>query len=170
MNIFRRGSAATLAGLFAILALTACSSEKKVASGPTPYDKTVVNDCYTVDLFTVAKVEEPDANVPSAWAAYSGKWGSAAWDGKWCHDLYVLKIAASGEVEVMDLHAPYEPWAKPATAFRRKGWISKDGRLRVSHGRVVSEYWLENGRLYGLRKEGNGELRIAMLPRVNSRL
>ncbi|QIE55110.1 hypothetical protein G5B40_06375 [Pikeienuella piscinae] len=171
MRFSRSGVGRLLVGVLTILGLSGCATEKKaVATGPTPFDRTVVEDCYTVDLFTVAKIEPPGSDVPAEWARLSGKWGSAGWDGKWCHDLYVLKIAANGEVEVMDLHAPYEPWAKPATAFRRKGRISKDGHLRVAHGAVVSEYWLENGRLYGLRKEGSGQLRIAMLPRVNSKL
>ncbi|MFN3259777.1 MAG: hypothetical protein ACE37J_04375 [Pikeienuella sp.] len=168
--MFRRGFGALALTAALGLALTGCAPKRQEAAGPTPYDRTVVNDCYTVDLFTVAKVETPGPDVPAEWAGFSGKWGSAAWDGKWCHDLHILKIAASGEVDLMDLHAPYEPWAKPATAFRRKGFITKEGRLRVSYGAVIAEYWLENGRLYGLRKEGSGELRIAMLPRVNSRL
>lgn len=158
-------------GALALAAVVAaCTSSKQEVAGPTPYERTVVNDCYTVDLFTVAKVEAPGKDVPAEWAGFSGKWGSAAWDGKWCHDLHILKIAASGEVDLMDLHAPYDPWAKPATAFRRKGRMTKEGRLRVTYGAVVVEYWLENGRLYGLRKEGTAELRIAMLPRVNTRL
>lgn len=165
---FMNGKTALVGGL-AALALAACSSGEKKAAGPTPYDRTVVEDCYTVDLFTVAPIEQPEEDVPAEWAAFSGKWGSAAWDGKWCHDLHVLNIASNGDVEVMDMHAPYEPWRKPATAFRRKGRISKDGRLRVSHSGVIKEYWVKDGRLYGLRKEGNGQLRISMLPRVNTK-
>jgi len=152
----------------AALGLSACQPKVKKA-GPTPYEKTVVDDCYTVDLFTVAEIEEPQSDVPSEWAAYSGKWGSAAWEGKWCHDLYVLNIEPSGEVEVMSLHAPYEPWGKTATAFRRKAFINKQGRLRVSYGDVDIEYWLKDGLLHGDRKEGNGLLRIALSPRVNAK-
>ncbi|MFV0473597.1 MAG: hypothetical protein ACK5MQ_05245 [Pikeienuella sp.] len=171
MQFSGRRYARMLIALGGAISLAACSLfDDREPSGPTPFDKTVVDDCYTVDLFDVAKVETPEAGVPAAWAAYSGKWGSAAWEGKWCHDLYVLRIASSGEVDVMDLHAPYEPWGKPATAFRRKGRIAKDGRLRIVKGSVVSEYWLENGRLYGLRREGAGEMRIALQPRVNSRI
>ncbi|MEM7546336.1 MAG: hypothetical protein AAF367_12430 [Pseudomonadota bacterium] len=159
--------AAGLAALV-VVGLAACTPTVKKA-GPTPYDKTVVDDCYTVDLFTVAQIQEPEADVPSEWARYSGKWGSAAWEGKWCHDLYVLKIEPTGAVEVMSLHAPYEPWGKTATAFRRKGVITKDGRLRVPFRGGLMEYWVKNGKLYGDRKEGNGVLRIAMLPRVNAK-
>lgn len=165
---FRWGKVAAIGGLSAVV-LVACTSSKDVETGSSAYDKTVVKDCYTVDLFTEAPIEAPASDVPAEWAAFSGAWGSAAWDGKWCHDLHVMKIESDGDVEVMDLHAPYEPWAKPATAFRRKGRISKDGHLRVRHTGVVKEYWVRDGRLYGLRKEGNGELRIEMLPRVNKR-
>lgn len=171
MSIFRRSAAALVAASFAIMTVAGCSfGEKKRASGPTPFDKTMVDDCYTVDLFSPAKIEKPGKDVPAEWRKFSGKWGSAAWDGKWCHDLYVMKINPDGSVNVMDLHAPYEPWGKPATAFRRKAWFSKDGRLHVAHGSVKAEYWIKDGRLYGLRKEGSGALRIAMQPRVNKRL
>ena len=170
MSISRRGATALAGCALVALALAGCSSGPKKAASTTPYDQTVVEDCYTVDLFTVSKIVPPGGDVPKEWAAYSGKWGSAGWNGKWCHDLYVLKISSSGQVDVMDLHAPMDAWGKRATAYRRKGWISKDGRLRLAYGGVQVEYWLQNGRLYGLRKEGTGELRIAMLPRVNTKL
>lgn len=163
---FRNGAAA-LAGVVTIALLASCSQKKTSPPAPTAFERTTVEDCYTVDLFDEPKVEKPGSNIPAEWAAFSGRWGSAAWDGKWCHDLHVLKIAADGEVDVMDLHAPYDPWGKPATAFRRKGKISSDGRLRVTRSGVLREYWVQNGKLYGVRKEGTAELRIAMLPRVN---
>lgn len=160
---------AVVAIAVATFALTACAP-KVVKKGPTPYDKTVVADCYTVELFTVAKVETPGDDVPPEWAAYSGKWGKAAWEGKWCHDLHVTKINADGTVEVMSLHAPYEPWGKPATAFRRQGRITDDGRLRIVFSGVAVEYWIEDGRLYGLRSEGGGKMRIKLQPGTNSGL
>lgn len=150
-----------LAALAAGVAALAACAPKQTKRGPTPFDKTVVADCYTVDLFTEAPISEP-TDVPDEWKGYSGVWGAAAWDGKWCHDLHVLDIAANGEVEVMELHAPFEQWGKQATAFRRKAFIGKDGRLRLRYGGIDIEYWLENGRLHGLRKEGGGELRIAL--------
>lgn len=153
----------------AAAAISAACAPKLKKTGPTPYDKTVVKDCYTVDLFTVANIEEPGDGVPSDWAQYSGEWGKAAWDGKWCHDLLVTKIHEDGAVEVMELHAPYEPWGKQATAFRRKGRITSEGRLRITYTGVSIEYWIENGRLYGLRREGGGEMRIALSPGKNAR-
>lgn len=149
-------------------ALAACEP-KPVAKGPTPYDRTVKSDCYTVDLFTVATIEDPAEAVPSEWRGYSGVWGKAAWEGEWCHDLHVLKIADNGDVEVLELHAPLEKWGKQATAFRRKGRITDDGRLRLSYSGVNIEYWLQNGKLYGLRREGGGEMRIAMTQGTNSK-
>ena len=154
----------------AAAALAVGCAPKRTATGPTPYDRTVVADCYTVELFTVADIEPPGADVPAEWAAYSGIWGKAAWEGKWCHDLHVMKIEADGSVEVMELHAPYEPWGKPATAFRRQGRITDEGRLRIRYSGVVVEYWVQNGRLYGLRKEGGGSMRIALQPGSNSGL
>ena len=100
----------------------------------------------------------------------SGKWGKAAWGGKGCHDLHVTKILADGSVEVMELHAPYEPWGRHATAFRRQGRITKEGRLRLVYSGVSVEYWVQNGRLYGLRSEGGGQMRIAIQPGTNSGL
>lgn len=164
-----RVSARVAGCVMSLLALAACSFGGGKKVDPTPFEKTTVEDCYTVDLFTVAKIIPPAKDVPKEWAAYSGKWGSAGWDGKWCHDLYVLNIDASGKVDVMETHAPYDAWGKKATAFRRKGWIGKDGRLRLTYSGVKSEYWVQGGKLYGLRKEGNGTLRIAMLPRVNKK-
>lgn len=154
----------TAVAVAAVALIAACAPPQKRA-GPTPYDKTVKADCYTVDLFTVANVETP-AGVPSEWQGYSGKWGGGAWEGKWCHDLHVLKIDPDGSVEVMELHAPYEDWGKQATAFRRKGRITDEGRLRLIYSGVAVEYWLNNGRLYGVREEGGGKMRIALTPQA----
>ncbi len=150
-----------------IVGLAASCAEKVVKKGPTPYDATVVKDCYTVELFSVAKVEEPRPEVPAEWNQLLGVWGKAAWEGKWCHDLHVLNIQEDGTVEVMELHAPYEPWGKPATAFRRKARMTEDNHLRMVYSGVEVDYWLENGRLYGLRKEGGGQMRIALSPGAN---
>ncbi|MEL7465624.1 MAG: hypothetical protein AAFN79_16270 [Pseudomonadota bacterium] len=151
-------------------AVTIGCAPKREARGPTPFDKTAVADCYTVELFTVAEIEAPSTTVPAAWNGYLGKWGKAGWDGKWCHDLHVLSVDADGNAVVMELHAPYEPWGRQATAFRRAGKIGEDGRLRVSYSGVLIEYWIQNGKLYGLRKEGGGALRIALSPGTNSGL
>lgn len=161
---------AGLACLICAAVLTACAPSQQVKRGPTPYDATKVADCYTVELFTVADVKKPKDEVPAEWAKFSGVWGKAGWEGKWCHDLHVLTISPDGQVELMELHAPYEPWGKPATAFRRKGYMTKEGRLRLVYSGVKVDYWFENGQLYGLREEGNGKMRIALSPGSNSGL
>ncbi|MEO0359995.1 MAG: hypothetical protein AAF322_02755 [Pseudomonadota bacterium] len=167
MTQIRWRSVAICGAAAAGLLVAGCAS-KPEPKGPTPFDKTVVADCYTVDLFTKTDVVEP-TDVPDEWRGFSGRWGGAAWDGKWCHDLHVLSIDETGEVEVMELHAPYEQWGKTATAFRRKAYISKDGRLRLRYAGVDIEYWLEDGRLHGLRREGSSQLRIALSRGVNKR-
>ena len=140
----------------------ACAPKPKPTS--TPYDKTVDASCYTVDLFTPAEVQSPASDVPAEWAAYLGKWGGGAWDGKWCHDLYVLDISSDGKVDMISAHAPFPEWGREATAFRRKGVITKDGRIRVFFKNVSVEYRLEGGRLLGERKEGGGLMRIKLSP------
>lgn len=145
------------------VAVTGCAP-KRAATGPTPYDKTVDAGCYTVDLFTPAAVATPTDDVPTEWRGYLGKWGGGAWEGKWCHDLYVLSITPDGKVDVISAHAPFPEWGREATAFRRQGLISKDGRLTIRFKDVVVEYRLENGRLLGDRKQGNAMMRIKLSP------
>jgi len=152
---------AMTAALIAALAAAACAP-KRQAAGPTAFDKTVRADCTTVTLFTPAPISTPGADVPAEWRAFSGVWGQAGWEGKWCHDLHVMNISADGAVEVMELHAPYAEWGREATAFRRMGRIGSDGRLRLRYKDVVVEYWVENGKLYGVRRQGNAGLRIAL--------
>ena len=143
------------------VALAGCAPKRGV-TGPTPYDRTVDAECYTVDLFTPSNVTQPAADVPSEWHGYLGKWGGGAWEGKWCHDLYVLSISADGKVDIISAHAPFPEWGREATAFRRQGLISKNGRLTVRFKDVVVEYRLENGRLLGDRRQGNAKMRIKL--------
>ncbi len=143
------------------MALAGCTP-KRAATGPTPYDRTVDAGCYTVDLFTPATVSTPSEDVPSEWRGYLGKWGGGAWEGKWCHDLYVLSITPDGKVDVISAHAPFPEWGREATAFRRQGIIGKNGRLTLRFKDVVLEYRLENGSLLGDRRQGNAKMRIKL--------
>ena len=144
----------------ACVVLAACAPPTK--RGPTPYDRTVKSDCYTVDLFTPATIQQPAADVPTAWRAFAGKWGGGAWEGKWCHDLYVLSIGADGKVDLIETHAPFPEWGREATAFRRQGFMTDDGTLRLIYKNVAIEYRIEGGKLLGVRKEGGGEMRIKL--------
>lgn len=127
-----------------------------------PFALTRDNACYTVDIFDKISLRAPGADVPSKWRGFSGRWGGGAWNGKWCHDLYVLDIASSGAATVIETHAPLPEWGKPASAFRRTAHIDKDGRLRMNFGRVKVEYWLDGETLYGKRDEGTGEMIVAL--------
>lgn len=154
---------------FVILAVAglvaACGAQKQKVAKVDPYAATRDDSCYTVDLFTKVEIARPSESVPKDWRAFSGRWGGGKWAGEWCHDLYVLDIAPDGQVHLVETYAPYEPWGKRATAFRRVAQIGEDGRLRLNYGRVKLVYWVENGVMYGARDEGLGAQPIAMVRR-----
>ncbi len=147
------------------LAAAGCASEKPAPRATTAFAETVDPSCYTVDLFTPPNFVEPNGEVPDGWRGFTGRWGGGAWAGEWCHDLYVLEVQPDGLVRLIETHAPYEAWGKPATAFRRTARIGDDGRLRLAYGRVQIEYWIEDGRLLGLREEDGRRQRIMMTRR-----
>lgn len=153
----------TLICLAAAAAIAGCAPTK--VAKVDPYANTRDDSCYTVDLFTKVEIRQPTGDVPAKWRAFSGRWGGGKWAGEWCHDLYVLDIAPDGRVNVVETYAPYEPWGKRATAFRRVAQLGEDGRLRLNYGRVKLVYWVEDGVMYGARDEGVGIQPIAMVRR-----
>lgn len=160
-----RTKPATRAGLAAAgMVLTGClATEHAAAPPPAPPAEVTRDDCYTVVMFSDASIEAPSPDVPEAWRDYLGVWVKGAWDGKWCHDLYVTSIEPSGEVSLIEAHGPYEPWSKPATAFRRTGHIDEDGRLHLTYGGIRVVYELRDGMLVGSRREGASELTAALV-------
>ena len=150
------------------LAAASCGwTEERERPRPTGFPDTVDASCYTVDLFTEPNWVRPDGAVPEEWRGFAGQWGGAAWAGEWCHDLYVLEVQPDGLVRLIETHAPYAAWGKPATAFRRTARIGPDGRMRLAYGQVRIEYWLEDGRLLGVREEA-GERQRIMMSRVGA--
>ncbi|MGB0505511.1 MAG: hypothetical protein ACPGGK_04875 [Pikeienuella sp.] len=149
---------------FMLVASVACApAPQKKATGPTAFDKTVDKSCYTVEIDSPAKIKKPAPTVPTALRALSGRWGGGAWGGQWCHDLHVLSVEPDGRAVVIEAHAPYEPWGKNATAFRRNANVSSDGTLRMIYKGVVIEYWVaSDGSLHGVRKEGDIEHKIKL--------
>jgi len=135
---------------------------KVVPQVQKPTAKVVNSDCYTVDLFTKISVEKPASNVPEANRQFLGKWGGGAWNDVWCHDLLVTKVHADGRVELVDMHAPYEKWNQPATAFRRLGRIDEKGNLRFAYGTERLSYHIENGKLVGTRSGMLGNLKVEL--------
>ena len=132
---------------------------------PQPEPTAVNSDCYTVDLFTRAKVDEPAADVPLEHRLFLGKWGGGAWGDFWCHDLVVTKIEAGGRVELVEMLAPHEPWNYPATAFLRSARIDAEGNLRFAYGTERLSYRIENGKLVGTRSGLYGNLRVELVRR-----
>lgn len=136
--------------------------EAKVEPRQTP---AVTSDCYTVDLFTPAKVDKPDPTVPEAYRQFLGEWGGGAWNDVWCHDLLITHVDADGRVDLFEMHAPYEPWNQPATAFRRTAQIDRDGNLRFAYGFERLSYRIENGKLVGTRSGMLGDLSVELVRR-----
>jgi hypothetical protein len=151
-----------LIGVVAVGALAGCMSSAPPPRTDVAFEETRDASCYTVDLFTKPRFVKPGDNVPRNWRDFAGVWGGGAWDGQWCHDLYILEVQPDGLVRLIETHAPYEPWGKRATAFQRTGRIGEDGRLRLRYGRTVSEYWVENGTLFGRQDEAGDIRRIAL--------
>jgi hypothetical protein len=149
-------------GAIAVGALSACSLTGSTKRAANPFDVTLDSSCYTVDLFTKPNFVTPSKDVPARWRDFAGVWGGGAWNGRWCHDLYVLEVQPDGLVRLIETHAPYEPWGKRATAFQRTGRIGPDGRLRLRYGQTRSEYWVEDGRLYGLQTDDGAQRKIAL--------
>jgi hypothetical protein len=146
-----------------VAALTlGCAGDGARKPQADPFAETRDSSCYTVDLFTRARIIEPASDVPAQWRGYLGRWGGGKWGGAWCHDLYVTEISADGRVRLIETYGPYDPWGRRAAAFTRTARIDSDGRLRLSYGRTRMEYWLQDGELRGVRDESRGRLLIAM--------
>ncbi|MEL6264526.1 MAG: hypothetical protein AAFR52_02600 [Pseudomonadota bacterium] len=143
----------------AAAALAACSltNEKPpVTAAPEVEPDLTRSDCYTVVLYDGFDIAPAPAQIAPEHAAFLGEWRFGAWDGEWCHDLIVTEIAADGQVTLMDLHAPHEPWGQPASAFKRTARIDPEGVLRFRHGVTNRAYRLDpRGRLVAERTFGN---------------
>lgn len=118
--------------------------------------------CYTVDLFTPEKIRKPAKDVPEEYRAFLGRWSGGAWNDVWCHDLLVYQVHKDGRADLVEMHAPYEPWGQPATAFNRVARIDQNGNLRFSQGVETTSYRIEYGYLVGERSGQYGNLKITL--------
>ncbi len=149
----------SLLALGAALALAGCVQPK-----PKPtvdLSKNLKPGCYTVDLFTPYRIEYPGADVPADARQFLGVWKNGAWNGDWCHDLYVTKVHADGRVEALDAHGPSPYTGVDATAFKRTGSI-KNGVMTFRVDGFPVRYRIVDGFLIGNRKVINGTLDITM--------
>jgi hypothetical protein len=138
-----------------VLLLSACAERTATRGGPAEDVSSLQEPgCYTVDLFREVPIQEPRQQVPDEFEAFLGEWGNGVWNGKWCHDLLIHTVHADGTAEMLDMHAPSEEFRQPASIFKRRGQISKDGTLHFAHGIVKRRYQLRDGRLYGKAEGG----------------
>jgi len=144
------------------LALLGCAGKPKEVAQTAAPEITIRPDCYTVVLFDKHPIVPPEAGVAPEHARFLGQWKQGAWNGEWCHDLLITEVRKDGEVRMVDMHAPYEPWGQPATAFQRIGRIDKDGNLIVRYGTESVRYRIEQGRLVAQRSGVHGNL-VAVL-------
>jgi hypothetical protein len=121
--------------------------------------------CYTVDLFDPYKLMDPQVGVPRESAQFIGVWKDAAWNGEWCHDLYITEVRADGSVTLLDAYGPYKKQNREATVFKRKAKISNGVLAFTSVGGGEVSYRLsDDGRyLLGKRVDIGGNYVITML-------
>ncbi|MBK0400912.1 hypothetical protein H0I76_17060 [Limibaculum sp. M0105] len=143
------------------LLVLGCAEKPKEVVQKEP-EITTRPDCYTVVLFDKHPIVPPVAGVPLEHARFLGQWNRGAWNGEWCHDLRITEVTPDGQVHLVEMHAPYEPWGQPASAFKRTGRIDKDGILTLRYGTESVRYRIENGQLHAQRSGVLGNL-VAVL-------
>ena len=111
-------------------ALAGCiqPQKKPVAVAPDLSDQLKIG-CYTVDLFDPYRIEYPTAGVPAEHVKFLGVWKDGAWNGTWCHDLYITEVRADGTVTLLDAYGPNLNRGWEAQVYKRTGLIT-DGVLR----------------------------------------
>lgn len=147
--------------------VTACMPAEKttaVATGPSLEDQ-LSPGCYTVDLFDPYRINYPGGGVSQDQAAFLGRWTDAAWNGDWCHELYITDIASDGTVSLLDAYGPYPKLGIEAQVFRRTAKI-KDGELSfTSVAKAGVTYKMQDGYLIGRRIDLWGEYDVTMAKR-----
>jgi len=148
-----------LLALASAVALTACVQ-------PKPKKTVDLSDklspgCYTVDLFDPYQIEYPATEVSAENRKFLGVWKNGAWNGNWCHDLYVTKVYADGRVDLIDTHGPNPHSGIDATAFKRSGRI-QDGILFVQSNGVTTRYRIVQDFLVGERTDIYGDFEITL--------
>lgn len=152
--------------VLAVTAVAGCAAEKPQEVAAVSPAELLDPECYTVDLFDPFTIKEPTPEVPEEASAFLGVWKQGAWNGQWCHDLYVTQVTADGEVEVLDAYGPYRAAGIEATVFKRTGRI-RDGVLTLHSQGGKVEYKLDGGYLVGKRRGTLGNMEIVMSRQQN---
>jgi hypothetical protein len=148
------------------LMLAACAPKPK----PKPvvvksHRDSLLVGCYTVDLFDPYRLEFPSEGVSREHIKFIGVWKDAAWNGEWCHDLYITDVQPDGTVTLLDAYGPYKKQNVEATVFKRTARLA-DGTLTfLSLGGASVSYKLSDDGEYllGKRIDALGRYEITML-------
>lgn len=113
-----------------VVSLAGCMQppKKPVAVAPPDLSDQLKVGCYTVDLFDPYKINYPKGAVPPEYVKFLGVWKDGAWDGKWCHDLYITDVTADGTVTLLSAYGPNTARKWEAQIYKRTGKIT-DGVL-----------------------------------------
>jgi len=103
-------------------------SKKTVQTAAPDLSDQLSVGCYTVDLFDPYRIKYPQAGVSQENAKFLGVWKDGAWDGKWCHDLYITDVRPDGTVTLLDAYGPNKARKWEAQVYKRTGRIT-DGVL-----------------------------------------
>lgn len=143
-----------IVGLAVLVAGCMQTGKKTTASAAPDLSDQLSVGCYTVDLFDPYRINYPQAGVNPEHAKFLGVWKDGAWDGKWCHDLYVIDVRADGTVTVLDAYGPNTARKWEAQVYKRTGRI-EDGVLKFNGvlGAQLEYRLVGNRFLVGERKD-----------------
>ena len=138
-----------------VTAMAGClqAPKKPTASAAPDLSDQLKIGCYTVDLFQSYSIEYPGAGVPPQHAKFLGVWKDGAWNGTWCHDLYVTDVRADGTVTVLDAYGPNLNRGWEAQIYKRTGRIEDDVLKFDGVLGAKLEYRLVGDFLVGQRKD-----------------
>lgn len=144
------------------VALAACAPVSKKPVQQADLSDRLSVGCYTVDLFDPYRIEYPAAGVSPADAKFLGVWKDAAWNGNWCHDLYITEVRADGSVTLLDAYGPNTQRGWEAQVFKRNARIVDGALTFTTIGRAEVTYRLQGDFLVGKRTDFLGTQEITM--------
>lgn len=133
---------------------TPAMAENCVKAAPLPSDVAIV---------------APTPDIPAEYAAFSGVWGDARWDGELCGKLAVESITKEGDTfvaRVVYSKGNSDQWHVTAGFERLSGkFVGDELRLTLTHSsgsKSWVSYKLKHGKLIGSFTVGNFTVNIKM--------